>query len=79
MTSIKACLAGATAMALMAGSAYAGSHSVTACLITKTDTNPFFVKMKEGATAKAEELGMTPKRPATYPAVRKSSSNLGAP
>ncbi len=29
-----------------------------ACLITKTDTNPFFVKMKEGATAKAEELGL---------------------
>ena len=29
-----------------------------ACLITKTDTNPFFVKMKEGATAKAEELGI---------------------
>lgn len=26
-------------------------------LITKTDTNPFFVKMKEGAAAKAEELG----------------------
>ena len=25
----------------------------TVCLITKTDTNPFFVKMKEGATAKA--------------------------
>jgi len=31
----------------------------TACLITKTDTNPFFVKMKEGATAKAESLGIT--------------------
>ncbi|MCA1298895.1 sugar ABC transporter substrate-binding protein [Stappia indica] len=31
----------------------------SACLITKTDTNPFFVKMKEGATAKAEELGIT--------------------
>ncbi|UHD47683.1 sugar ABC transporter substrate-binding protein [Aureimonas altamirensis] len=31
---------------------------VTACLITKTDTNPFFVKMKEGATAKAQELGI---------------------
>ena len=30
-----------------------------ACLITKTDTNPFFVKMKEGATAKAKELGVT--------------------
>jgi len=28
----------------------------SACLITKTDTNPFFVKMKEGATAKAEEM-----------------------
>ncbi len=32
--------------------------TVGACLITKTDTNPFFVKMKEGATAKAEELGI---------------------
>ena len=28
------------------------------CLITKTDTNPFFVKMKEGAESKATELGM---------------------
>jgi fructose transport system substrate-binding protein len=27
-------------------------------LITKTDTNPFFVKMKEGAQAKAKELGL---------------------
>ena len=32
---------------------------VGACLITKTDINPFFVKMKEGASAKAEELGIT--------------------
>ncbi|MFD2175143.1 substrate-binding domain-containing protein [Rhodobacter lacus] len=31
---------------------------VGACLITKTDTNPFFVKMKEGASAKAEEMGI---------------------
>ncbi len=30
----------------------------SACLITKTDTNPFFVKMKEGAEAKANELGI---------------------
>ena len=30
-----------------------------ACLITKTDTNPFFVKMKEGATAKAQELDIS--------------------
>ena len=43
----------------MAGSAIADGHSTTVCLITKTDTNPFFVKMKEGAEAKAEELGMT--------------------
>ena len=28
-------------------------------LITKTNTNPFFVKMKEGAQAKAKELGVT--------------------
>ena len=32
--------------------------TVSACLITKTDTNPFFVKMREGASAKAEELGI---------------------
>ncbi|MEM7718069.1 MAG: sugar ABC transporter substrate-binding protein [Pseudomonadota bacterium] len=42
----------------MSGAAFAGSHSVSACLITKTDTNPFFVKMREGALAKAEELGV---------------------
>lgn len=28
-------------------------------LITKTNTNPFFVKMREGAEAKAKELGVT--------------------
>ncbi|MER0237224.1 sugar ABC transporter substrate-binding protein [Fulvimarina sp. MAC8] len=38
--------------------AAAQDGSTKACLITKTDTNPFFVKMKEGATAKAEELGV---------------------
>ncbi|NVK27702.1 MAG: substrate-binding domain-containing protein, partial [Flavobacteriia bacterium] len=27
-------------------------------LITKTNTNPFFVKMKEGAQQKAKELGV---------------------
>jgi fructose transport system substrate-binding protein len=35
------------------------AEGVSACLITKTDTNPFFVKMKEGAEAKAAELGVT--------------------
>lgn len=34
-----------------------GGEEVTIGLITKTDTNPFFVKMKEGADAKAKELG----------------------
>ncbi|PSL19351.1 sugar ABC transporter substrate-binding protein [Shimia abyssi] len=45
--------------ALTAGANSAMAAGETVCLITKTDTNPFFVKMKEGATAKAEELGMT--------------------
>ncbi len=43
----------------VAFSAPAKAQEVSACLITKTDTNPFFVKMKEGATAKAQELGVT--------------------
>jgi fructose transport system substrate-binding protein len=29
-------------------------------LVTKTNTNPFFVKMKQGFEAKAKELGLTP-------------------
>ena len=37
----------------------ANAADTTVCLITKTDTNPFFVKMKEGASAKAKELGVT--------------------
>ncbi|MGV6805422.1 MAG: substrate-binding domain-containing protein [Ruegeria sp.] len=52
-------LAGATALAITAMTGAAFADGTTVCLITKTDTNPFFVKMKEGATAKAEELGMT--------------------
>lgn len=57
---MKKFLAG-TAMAVLTttGAAYAGGHATSACLITKTDTNPFFVKMKEGAAAKAAELGIT--------------------
>ena len=48
------------ALAVTAASAVPASaqDKIGACLITKTDTNPFFVKMKEGATAKAEELGI---------------------
>jgi fructose transport system substrate-binding protein len=50
---------GAAALALCAAPALADGHGISACLITKTDTNPFFVKMKEGAEAKAAELGVT--------------------
>ena len=57
---MKKLLAGtAIVIAASTGMANAAAHGVTACLITKTDTNPFFVKMKEGAEAKATELGMT--------------------
>ncbi|WP_030838508.1 sugar ABC transporter substrate-binding protein [Streptomyces sp. NRRL F-4474] len=39
------------------GSTGSGSGSVKVGLITKTDTNPFFVKMKEGAQKAAKENG----------------------
>ncbi len=45
----------AIALAAMAGTASAAD---LICLITKNDSNPFFVKMKEGAEAKAAEMGM---------------------
>jgi len=45
-------------LALAAFSVGSAQAATSACLITKTDTNPFFVKMKEGATAKAAELGI---------------------
>jgi fructose transport system substrate-binding protein len=35
-----------------------GGDKVLVGLITKTETNPFFVKMKEGAQKKADELGV---------------------
>lgn len=58
MKSLKSLLAGAVlAVGLSTGGASA--MDVGACLITKTDTNPFFVKMREGASAKAKELGIT--------------------
>jgi fructose transport system substrate-binding protein len=49
-------LGAAAATALLASPAIAQTG---ACLITKTDTNPFFVKMKEGATASAAANGLT--------------------
>ncbi|CAN1543386.1 RbsB ABC-type sugar transport system, periplasmic component [Paracoccaceae bacterium] len=52
-------LLGAAALALMTGTALAESHGGgLACLITKNNTNPFFVKMKEGAEAAATAAGL---------------------
>ena len=48
-----------SAVALAALATSATADDISACLITKTDTNPFFVKMREGATARAEEMGIT--------------------
>jgi len=50
-------LAAASATAMLAG-APAMADEVLVGLITKTDNNPFFVKMREGAQAKADELGV---------------------
>ncbi|GLK65727.1 substrate-binding domain-containing protein [Paracoccus kondratievae] len=38
--------------------ASAGAAEISACLITKTDSNPFFAKMREGAVARAKEVGI---------------------
>jgi fructose transport system substrate-binding protein len=45
-----------SALTLACASAFAASEPVIG-LITKTETNPFFVKMKEGAAAEAKKLG----------------------
>src|SRR3954453_21458494 len=42
----------------MLGGGAASAEEVIVGLITKTNNNPFFVKMKEGADAKAKELGV---------------------
>ena len=46
----------AAALGMMATAPQAAAE-IGACLITKTDTNPFFVKMKEGALAGARANG----------------------
>ena len=50
-----AALSGAAFLALSAGSVQAAD---LACLITKNNTNPFFVKMKEGAEKAAKDAGL---------------------
>jgi len=46
------------ALSGIAGPAPAQAEDIIVGLITKTNTNPFFVKMREGAAAKAKELGV---------------------
>ncbi len=56
---MKSMMTGAAVAAVaLAMSTTVSVAQTSACLITKTDTNPFFVKMKEGAAAKADELGI---------------------
>ena len=57
--STKTALLGGVIAIAGSGAAFADAHGTSACLITKTDTNPFFVKMREGAEAAAEAAGMT--------------------
>jgi fructose transport system substrate-binding protein len=47
----------ATTAPAASGGSTAGGEIIIG-LITKTETNPFFVKMREGAQAKADELGV---------------------
>jgi fructose transport system substrate-binding protein len=51
-------VAAGVAVFFAAGIGAASADEVLVGLITKTDNNPFFVKMKEGAQAKADELGI---------------------
>ena len=53
---LKVAAASAVMLGLMAGTAAYAQDIVG--LITKTEGNPFFVKMREGAQAKATELGL---------------------
>jgi fructose transport system substrate-binding protein len=68
-------LVGSTAAIVAAASATTGSKTATikVGLITKDVTNPFFVKMKQGATAQARKLGAQLK----YAAGKSSSDNAG--
>jgi len=59
MQSRPAALVTALLISLVASIAFAQGTQPVIGLITKTDTNPFFVKMKEGAQAAAKATGAT--------------------
>src|SRR5262245_61349682 len=55
----RACAALAFGIALLIAAPPAGAQDrIIIGLITKTNTNPFFVRMREGAESKARELGV---------------------
>ena len=65
-------LVGATTVMAVASAGTASKHAtIKVGLITKDVTNPFFVKMKQGATAEAKKMGAT----LTYAAGKDSSDN----
>ncbi|MDX6630264.1 MAG: fructose transport system substrate-binding protein, partial [Gaiellales bacterium] len=69
-----ACLIVAAVAASGASAKPAGAGAtIQVGLITKDVTNPFFVKMKAGATAQAKKLGAT----LVYAAGKNSSDNAG--
>ncbi len=55
---LKTLMLAGSVSAMLASPCFAADQEIVG-LITKTNTNPFFVKMKEGAEAKAKELGVT--------------------
>jgi fructose transport system substrate-binding protein len=55
---LKHILKSAVAAIALIGFASVAQAGVGACLITKNNTNPFFVKMKEGAEASAKDAGI---------------------
>ncbi len=52
------CISIVSLFGLLLGTVVAQDEPIRIGLITKTETNPFFVKMREGAQAKANELGV---------------------
>lgn len=55
---LRTMLALGAAVCAMGATPALAQGDTTVCLITKTDTNPFFVTMRRGAEAKAQELGI---------------------
>jgi fructose transport system substrate-binding protein len=57
-STMTAALLTAVALGVLSGTPALAQNKTIIGLITKTNTNPFFVKMREGAEAKAKEMGV---------------------